>query len=304
MSRPAPNRPLNPRRIGVIAMHTFTQLVRMKVFYFLGIFAVILVASNLLKIQNIDRPNLEGMETLRSIRSSSLAVMTIFSIVFGVSATALLLPKDIEDRTLYTILAKPVPRLDYLVGKLAGVLLLLFVSLLVMDLLMTGVLAIRSHLVVEAQTASALKAGWPASEIEAMRQETVLHGPSWDLQGAVMAVFLRAAVMSSAALMLSVVSTSTLFTIITGFVVYFIGNFQAEARSVYFDSQGVNLLERIAGLAVATIFPDFQLFNVIDAVIEGEPMQAKVMGMLGGVTAFYVTLHVFVSWLLFSKKEF
>ena len=41
MPRPAPNRPLNPRRIGVIAMHTFTQLVRMKVFYFLGIFALI-----------------------------------------------------------------------------------------------------------------------------------------------------------------------------------------------------------------------------------------------------------------------
>jgi ABC-2 type transport system permease protein len=304
MPRPAPNRPLNPRRIGVIAMHTFTQLVRMKVFYFLGIFALILVASNLLKIETITRPNLEGMEMLRSIRSSSLAVMTIFSIVFGVSATALLLPKDIEDRTLYTILAKPVPRLDYLVGKLAGVLLLLFVSLLVMDLLMTGVLAVRSHLVIEAQTASALKAGWAADEIATMKRDTLLHGPTWNLQGAVLAVFLRSAVMASAALMLSVVSTSTLFTIITGFVVYFIGNFQAEARSVYFDSDGVNSLERLAGLAVATVFPDFQLFNVIDAIIEGKPMPPDIMAMICGVTAFYVVLHVFVSWLLFSKKEF
>jgi len=304
MPRPAPNRPLNPRRIGVIAMHTFTQLVRMKVFYFLGIFALILVASNLLKIETITRPNLEGMEMLRSIRSSSLAVMTIFSIVFGVSATALLLPKDIEDRTLYTILAKPVPRLDYLVGKLGGVLLLLFVSLLVMDLLMTGVLAVRSHFVIEAQTASALKAGWAADEIAAMQRETAAHGPGWGLQGAVLAVFLRSAVMASAALMLSVVSTSTLFTIITGFVVYFIGNFQAEARGVYFDSNGVNTLERLAGLAVSMVFPDFQLFNVIDAIIEGKPMPADVMGMLCGITAFYVVLHVFVSWLLFSKKEF
>ena len=304
MPRPAPNRPLNPRRIGVIAMHTFTQLVRMKVFYFLGIFALILVASNLLKIETITRPNLEGMEMLRSIRSSSLAVMTIFSIVFGVSATALLLPKDIEDRTLYTILAKPVPRLDYLVGKLAGVLLLLFVSLLVMDLLMTGVLAVRSHFVIEAQAASALKAGWEPDQIEAVKRETLLHGPTWDLQGAVLAVFLRSAVMASAALMLSVVSTSTLFTIITGFVVYFIGNFQAEARSVYFDANGVSAMERLAGLAVATIFPDFQLFNVIDAIIEGKPMPPDVVAMLCGVTAFYVVLHVFVSWLLFSKKEF
>ena len=64
MPHPAPNRPLNPRRIGVIMMHTFTQLVRMKVFYFLGVFALILLASNLFNIQGIDRPNLEGVDVL------------------------------------------------------------------------------------------------------------------------------------------------------------------------------------------------------------------------------------------------
>ena len=69
MSRPAKNRPLSPRRIGVIALHTFTQLVRMKVFYFLGIFAVVLLCSNLLNIQDMGRPDLEGADVLRSIRS-------------------------------------------------------------------------------------------------------------------------------------------------------------------------------------------------------------------------------------------
>jgi ABC-type transport system involved in multi-copper enzyme maturation permease subunit len=148
MSSPAPNRPLDPRRIAVIVMHTFTQLARMKVFYFLGLFAVILLGSNLFNIQTFGRPDLEGIDVLRSIRSWSLGTMTLFSVVLAVVATALLLPKDVEDRTLYTILAKPVPRLDYLAGKLGGVLLLLFVSLAVMNLLMSGVLAIRTNLVV------------------------------------------------------------------------------------------------------------------------------------------------------------
>ncbi|MCW1922252.1 ABC transporter permease [Luteolibacter arcticus] len=304
MPRPAPNRPLNPRRIGVIMMHTFTQLVRMKVFYFLGVFALILLASNLFNIQGIDRPNLEGVEVLRSIRSWSLGTMTLFSVVLGIVATALLLPKDVEDRTLYTILAKPVPRLDYLVGKLGGVLLLIFVSLLVMDLLMTGVLAVRSHLVVEAQSASALKAGWPADQIAALKQETLKQGPTWDLQGAVLAVFLRAVVISSTALMLSIVSTSTLFTTITGFIVYFIGNFQADAREMYLEPEGVSMLERLTGLAVATIFPDFQLFNIVDKIIEGKVIQPGALANLCGVTLFYLVLHLFVSWLIFSKKEF
>ena len=304
MSRPAPNRPLNPRRIGVIMMHTFTQLVRMKVFYFLGVFALILLASNLFNIQGIDRPNLEGVEVLRSIRSWSLGTMTLFSVVLGIVATALLLPKDVEDRTLYTILAKPVPRLDYLVGKLGGVLLLIFASLLVMDLLMTGVLAVRSHFVVEAQAASALEAGWPADEIAALKQETLKQGPTWDLQGAVLTVFLRAVVISSTALMLSILSTSTLFTTITGFIVYFIGNFQADARKMYFEPEGVSVLERFTGLAVATIFPDFQLFNIVDKIIEGKVVPPAAISSLCGVTAFYLILHLFFSWLIFSKKEF
>jgi len=49
MTEAAAKRPpfLRARRIGVIARHAFTQLVRMKVFYFLAVFAVILLASNL-----------------------------------------------------------------------------------------------------------------------------------------------------------------------------------------------------------------------------------------------------------------
>jgi len=304
MSRPAKNRPLNPRRIGVITMHTFTQLVRMKVFYFLAIFAIILLGSNLFNIQGLGRPDLQGMDVLRTIRSWSLGTMTLFSIVLGVVATALLLPKDVEDRTLYTILAKPVPRLDYLVGKLGGVLLLIFVSLLAMDLLMTGVLSIRTQMII-AEQMKEVASGWPAAEQESLRQEIMLQGPTWSLHGAALAVFLRSAVIASTALLLSTFSTSTLFTTITCFLVYFIGNFQADARDMYLSSaDGTGPLARFAGLAVAVVFPDFQLFNVIDSVIEGSPFPLATLGTLAGISLFYVVLHTFVSWLIFAGKEF
>ena len=266
-------------------------------------FAVILLGSNLFEIQDLGRPDLEGTDVLRSIRSWSLGTMTLFSVVIGVVATALLLPKDVEDRTLYTILAKPVPRLDYLVGKLGGVLLLIFVSLLVMDLLMAGVLALRTNLVVAEQVAAVTAAGWPAAEIEALRQDTLNQGPTWSLHGAVFVVFLRAAVIASTAMMISTFSTSTLFTTITGFLMYFIGNFQAEARGLYFG-EGVSPLEKGAGLLVATIFPDFQLFNVIDTLIEGGHFPDGRLAMLIGLSGFYVVLHLFVSWIVFAEKEF
>jgi hypothetical protein len=84
---------------------------------------------------------------------------------------------------------------------------------------------------------------------------------------------------------------------------YFIGNFQAEARGLYFG-EGVSPLEKGAGLLVATIFPDFQLFNVIDTLIEGGHFPDGRLAMLVALSGFYVVLHLFVSWIVFAEKEF
>ena len=205
--------------------------------------------------------------------------------------------------TLYTILAKPVPRLDYLIGKLGGVLLLIFVSLFIMDLLMTGVLALRTHLVVQEQLGG-VAAHWPADERESLRQDILAQGPTWSLHGAAIAVFLRSAVIASTALLLSTFSTSTLFTTVTAVLVYFIGNFQADAREVFLNGEGASQLERFGGLALSVVFPDFKLYNVVDAVVQGDALPLAVMGSLVGLTAFYVVLHLFVSGLVFAGKEF
>jgi hypothetical protein len=158
-------------------------------------------------------------------------------------------------------------------------------------------------MVVAEQVAAVTAAGWPAAEIEALRQDTLNQGPTWSLHGAVFVVFLRAAVIASTAMMISTFSTSTLFTTITGFLMYFIGNFQAEARGLYFG-EGVSPLEKGAGLLVATIFPDFQLFNVIDTLIEGGHFPDGRLAMLVALSGFYVVLHLFVSWIVFAEKEF
>ena len=294
------------RRIVVIATNTFTQLVRMKVFYFMGIFAVIAIASNFFDLPQHEGPESVGANVLRSIKSWSLGAMTLFSVVLSVVATALLLPKDVEDRTLYTILAKPVPRFDYLAGKLLGVLMLVFVSLLVMDLLMTGVLHIRTGMVVEQQMEMARAMGWTPDAIDSLREETLANGPNLSLQGAVFAVFLRASIMASLALLISTFSTSTLFTTIVSFLVYFIGHFQADARDVWLHAgqEGEGVLARLGALLFSLILPDFQLFNVIDAVIEGQAMPLITLGKLTLVGLYYAVFFTFASWFIFADKEF
>ena len=293
-------------RIWVIARHAFTQLVRMKVFYFLAVFAVIAIGSNFFNLPQHEGPESVGVNVLRSIKSWSLGTMTLFSVVLSIVATALLLPKDVEDRTLYTILAKPVPRIDYLAGKLLGVLLLVFVSLALMDVLMTAVLQIRVSMVMAQQLEMAQALGWPQETIDSLQVETLAQGPSWSLQGAVLAVFLRASIMASLALLISTFSTSTLFTTIISFLIYFIGHFQADAREVYLQAgqAGEGIFARFASLAVSLVLPDFQSFNVIDAVIEGQSMPLLILGKLTLIGLYYAVFFTFASWFIFAEKEF
>jgi hypothetical protein len=305
-SSTAPARGNHFGRILVIAGHAFTQLVRMKVFYFMAVFALIAIASNFLSLPQHAGPESMGAQVLNQIKSWSLGAMTLFSVVLSIVATALLLPKDIEDRTLYTILAKPVPRFDYLAGKLLGVILLVLVSLLMMDALMVGALQLRTSMVMSEQVGMVKSLGWGDDAIESLKQEIRANGSNWSLQGAVLAVFLRAAVMAALAILISTFSTSTLFTTIVSFLMYFIGYFQADARDVYLHGgeAGQGAVARIGSLLVSLVIPDFQLFNVIDAAIEGQAVPLVAMGKLCFVGIYYTLFYLFVSWFVFADKEF
>ncbi|MEP2776051.1 MAG: hypothetical protein ABJQ29_07800 [Luteolibacter sp.] len=294
-------------RIRVIAFHAFTQLVRMKVFYFLAFFTLILIASNFFNLPQHEGPEAAGVNILHSIKSWSLGAMTLFSVVLSIVATALLLPKDVEDRTLYTILAKPVPRLDYLAGKLLGVLLLVFVSLALMDLLMSGILHLRTDMVLQDQVAFAESRGKSAEDIALLKSDIMAQGATASLQGAVFSVFLRATIIASMALLISTFSSSTLFTTVISFLIYFIGHFQADARAAYFSAEAGtsdSFWARSIALLISLVLPDFQLFNVIDAVIEGQVMPLIILGKLTLIGLFYAVFYVIASWFVFAKKEF
>jgi|694.fasta_scaffold117315_2 ABC-type transport system involved in multi-copper enzyme maturation permease subunit len=306
MAKEKTNRWLQPRRVAVLAMNTFTQLVRMKVFYFLMIFAIIALVAQFLDLPQYHGPEAVYTGELTLLKGWCMGVMKLFAVVFSITATALLLPKDVEDRTLYTILAKPVPRLDYLVGKLAGVLLLIFISLAVMDGIMTAVLAIRTDQLLEGQMFLAQSRGWTAEAIESMRAEISMQGPTWSLQAGVLSIFLLSAIVGAVSLLLSTFSTSTLFTIIVSFLCFLAGFFQADAAEFYRATAeaGTTTFGSLVMKAVALVFPNYQLFNVTDAAIQGLPVSGMAVLVLLGLTVFYVVLYTLLSWFVFSDKEF
>src|SRR6266498_3284897 len=120
-------RALSLSRILTITRNTLIELTRLKVFYVLLVFALLLIGSSIFMAQ------FSFQQEFQILKDVSLGAISIFTSLLAIVATARLIPQDIEDRTVYTILAKPVPRFEYVLGKIAGVLLLLAISTLVMS---------------------------------------------------------------------------------------------------------------------------------------------------------------------------
>src|ERR1700747_308443 len=137
----ATHRGISPARIFAIASNTLTELTRQRVFYVLLIFALVLIGSSVFMAR------FSFQQEFQILKDISLGAMSIFSSLLAIVATARLIPQDIEDRTVYTILAKPVPRFEYLLGKLFGVFLLLAISIALMSALFVVVFYVREQTV-------------------------------------------------------------------------------------------------------------------------------------------------------------
>lgn len=288
-------------RIWVLARGTFVQLVRMKVFYFLLIFAalVLIVAGAGL----FWRPT----EHLLAIKRWSFGAMYLFTMVYSIAATALLLPRDLEDRTLYTILSKPVPRIEYLIGRLVGVLLLNAIALAAMFLAMSLLVQWKMPSV-EDQIVHELLQGASGEavsvvEMNQAKADAARYGVSSNLLWAVWALFLKASVVSAVTLFISTIATSSLFTIVTASMAVFIGHFHQLVIDYWKFNEASGWFGGLLARLLVIVFPNLSLFDVVDEVITGSSLTLHAGLQLTGVGCFYVALFVLLSQLVFVDKE-
>lgn len=125
--------------VSAIALNTFREAIRDRILYLLLAFSlVVIVSSRLLSLITV------GDETkiVKDLGLSSIAVFGVLTAVFvGVS----LVFKEIERRTLYTLLATPVHRWQFVVGKYVGLLSVLVMNASLMFLALAGLLALRGE---------------------------------------------------------------------------------------------------------------------------------------------------------------
>jgi hypothetical protein len=287
------------KRILTLALATVTQLVRMKILVFVLLFCLIIVGAGF--AFSVINPE----QQLSLIKTVSLGALQIFSLVIAIVATALLLPKDMEDRTLYTILAKPVPRWHYLTGKLLGVLLLIGGGLLLMDALLSAVIWMRQGMVLrEAEfTLNLARGGASPETLEQLHTAVARQGLTWQLHWAVYAIFLKAAVVTAMALLLSCLASSTLFTTGVAFCAVIIGHGEHLLREFFFHPHLSGIGERMASLALAVLVPDLAQFDIIDGVVNGETVSLSAISDLTLMAMLYLIGYTTIAHLTFVEKE-
>jgi ABC-type Na+ efflux pump permease subunit len=278
-----------------IARNTFTELVRQKVFFFLLIFALLIIGNSAFMAK------FSFQEQFQMLKDISLGAMSVFTSLIAILATANFLPKDMEDRTIYTLLAKPVPRYRYLLGKLLGIITLLACATLLMSALFLATLWLRESTVL-AETRAQLEGASP-EEIALAVKEVTDATFNINLLPGIAIIFIKSALLASLTLFISSFATSSIFTILMAAALYFIGHLQSTAREYWLSGLDVEWWSRLLAAAVALLFPDLQAFNLTDDIIAGTAVPLALFLNTAGLGILYVAVYFALSALVFSSRE-
>jgi ABC-type transport system involved in multi-copper enzyme maturation permease subunit len=252
---------------GVVAVNTFREAVRDRVLYNLIFFALLMIAAAIL-VGEISI----GINRMVII-NLGLSAISLIGLVMAIFIGVGLVSKEIEKRTLYSLLARPIHRWEFLVGKFGGLLL----TLLVNTALMTLGLA-----------ASLYYVGHP-----------FVHGDATILV-AVYFILLELALVTAVAMLFSCYSSpmlSTLFTI----GIYITGVFAKDIRNVG-DLSGNKIAEFITRL-IYYLVPNFHNFNVISAAAHGDAIGFGLIWQNTIYALIYVVLVLLAATAVFSGRD-
>jgi len=291
----APHRGVSFSRVLAITANTLTELTRLKVFYVLLVFALLLIGSSIFMAQ------FTFQQEFQILKDISLGAMSIFTSLLAIIATARLIPQDIEDRTVYTILAKPVPRFEYLLGKIGGVLLLLAISTVVMSAAFLAVLYIREQSVLHMTLRQMSSA--PREQVDDTLRAVRSSGLNLDLFPGIIIIYLKACLLAALTLFVSTFATTNIFTIVVMAFIYFIGHLQATAREYWLQEHSSGWITHVFLAIVALLFPDLQAFNLVDDIVAGTAISLGVFLKTAVLGAFYTTIYTLLAVFVFYGKE-
>jgi ABC-type transport system involved in multi-copper enzyme maturation permease subunit len=262
----------------LIAVNVFKESVRDKVLYNLVAFAVLLIASTYLLGQ------LTAGQDIKIIKDLGLAAISTFGLLIAVFIGIGLVWKEVDKRSIYGILSKPVRRHEFVLGKFFGLLLTLGVNILVMTAAFYVVLALNAWMATP-ESLAAMKA--PAMDPALLK--------------AVLLIGVELMLVTAIALFFSTFSSPFLSAGLTAGL-WVIGHFNTDFRNfgaIVHSSAAAGLTR-----GLYYVLPNFAVFDIKAQVVWGEPVPAAdvALAVLYGVV--YVAFVMTGALAIFARRDF
>ena len=266
------------RAIGLIAVNVFRESVRDRVLYNLLAFAVLLMGASYLIGQ------LTAGQDVKIIKDLGLAATFVFGLFIAVFIGIGLVSKEVERRSIYSLLAKPIERYQLVLGKYAGLVLTLLVNLSVMAAALYLVLAYLA---------------WHAGPVAARAWERPALDPL--LLQAFLLTLVELSVVTAIAVFFSTFSTPLLSAALT-FGFFVAGRFSADLRS--FNQVVASPLAGALAQGLYWVLPNLGPFDIRAQVVHGHPATLEYLGLAVGYGVLYSAALLVAAILIFSKRDF
>lgn len=264
-------------RVWALALNTFREAVRNKVLYVLLLFAMVLFGLTYFFSQGALH------EQLRVIRDVGLVGIELVGALIAIFIGVNLVYKELDRKTVFALIPKPIHRWEFVLGKYAGMLLTLAVLMAIMTLTLFAVLALGAA-VFSGDNDSA----------------TVLR--------AILLIFGEVAVITSVAVLFSSFSSPILSGALT-LGIFVVGHFLPELRELIAKIESAPL--RAAFRAGVRVFPDLHLFYVSGSMVGGHHVSVHgayvdwaYVAAAGLYGALYAAVAIALAMIIFSRRDF
>jgi ABC-type transport system involved in multi-copper enzyme maturation permease subunit len=261
-----------------IGLHVFKDSVRDKVLYAIVLFAVLMIAASVLLGQT------SGGQEVKIIKDLGLAAISVFGLFAAIFVGIGLVSKEVERRSIYGLLVKPMTRQQLVLGKFFGLVLTLAVNVTVMTLALYAVLAFYD---------------WSLPE----KAKAAFEAPALDpaLLKATFLILVELVVVTAVALFFSTFAGPMVSAALT-FGAVIIGNFNADLKNfeAIVDSPPMALLAKVLYYALPNLAP----FDVKSQVVHAQPVPFGYIALSVGYAGLYVGMLLLLATLIFSRRDF
>jgi ABC-type transport system involved in multi-copper enzyme maturation permease subunit len=253
------------QRVYVLAFNTVREAIRDKLLYNLLMFAALMIASSIFLAQ------LQIADDGRIYRDVGLSSIAFFGALIAIFVGINLVYRELSQRTIYTMLTKPVRRWEFLAGKYAGLLTLLAIEVSVMAVFFAALLILKG------------------SEF------------SLDLGWAIAMIYLELVLITAVAMFFSSFTTPYLAGMFT-VALWMIGHLLADLRQFGMNSDTPGLRELTEALYWG--LPNLDRLDFKADAAAGNTIELARVGWASLYAALYSTGLLAAAMLLFQRRDF